>query len=221
MEMISGCPFDQGELPGIGITAQSHPRNGPARHPPPPRAAAQRRKHSERAVGALLRPLRPSRTGTRTETSGRSPRQRGPRRWPRPSPAYPIPPAAMASPRPGISPPKSPPPPVSEPTTPASSFWNRKTRVILNKELRVVVSSGSVMRSAQEDFRHYPMFRHRSATPAGLTGNGVVPSLGNNGASILRSAENARADSATARITAVGSQQSGTGSTHLKCRSRS
>jgi hypothetical protein len=47
------------------------------------------------------------------------------------------------------------------------------------------------MRSVQEDFRHYPMFRHRSATPAGLTGNGVVRSLGDNEASILGSAENA------------------------------
>jgi hypothetical protein len=58
-------------------------------------------------------------------------------------------------------------------------------------ELRVVVSSESVMRSIQEDSRHYPMFRHRSATPAGVTGNGVVRSLGDNVASIERSAENA------------------------------
>ena len=33
------------------------------------------------------------------------------------------------------------------------------------------------MRIAQEDSRHYPMFRHRSATPAGVTGNGVVPRI--------------------------------------------
>jgi len=26
----------------------------------------------------------------------------------------------------------------------------------------------------KEVFRHYPMFRHRSATPAGVTGNGEV-----------------------------------------------
>jgi hypothetical protein len=74
------------------------------------------------------------------------------------------------------------------------------------------------MRSAQEDFRHYPMFRHRSATPAGLAGNGVVRSLGDNVASILGSVGNARADPATASITAVGSQQIGTWSTHVKCR---
>jgi hypothetical protein len=61
------------------------------------------------------------------------------------------------------------------------------------------------MRIAQEGFRHYPMFRHRSATPAGVAGNGEVRSLGDNVASILGSAENARADSATASITAVGS----------------
>src|SRR5207248_8987960 len=55
------------------------------------------------------------------------------------------------------------------------------------------------------------MFRHRSATPAGVTGNGEVRSLGDNVTSILGSAGNARADSATASITAVGGQQSGTG----------
>src|SRR5208282_3064709 len=59
--------------------------------------------------------------------------------------------------------------------------------------------------------RHYPMFRHRSATPAGVTGNGDVRSLGDNVTSILGSAVNARADTATASITAVGGQQSGTG----------
>jgi hypothetical protein len=74
------------------------------------------------------------------------------------------------------------------------------------------------MRSIQEGFHHYPMFRHRSATPAGVTGNGVVRSLGDNVASIARSAGNARADSATASITAVGSQQFGTWSTKVKCR---
>jgi hypothetical protein len=42
-------------------------------------------------------------------------------------------------------------------------------------ELRVVVSSGSVMRIVQEDSRHYPMFRHRSATPAGVAGNPGAP----------------------------------------------
>jgi hypothetical protein len=61
------------------------------------------------------------------------------------------------------------------------------------------------MRIAQEGFRHYPMFRHRSATPAGVAGNDEVRSLGDNETSILRSAGNARADPATASITAVGS----------------
>ena len=37
-------------------------------------------------------------------------------------------------------------------------------------------------------FRHYPMFHHRSATPAGVTGNGDVQSLGDNVTSILGSA---------------------------------
>ncbi len=64
---------------------------------------------------------------------------------------------------------------------------------------------------AKEVYRHYPMFRHRSATPACVTGNGEVRSLGNNVASILGSAVNARANTATASINAVGSQQSGTG----------
>ena len=52
--------------------------------------------------------------------------------------------------------------------------------------LRVVASSRSVMQSVQEDSRHYPMFRHRFATPAGVTGNGVVRSLGDNVASIKK-----------------------------------
>src|SRR3954463_12190324 len=55
------------------------------------------------------------------------------------------------------------------------------------------------------------MFRHRSATPTGVTGNGEVRSLGDNVTSILGSAGDARADTATASITAVGGQQSGTG----------
>ena len=59
---------------------------------------------------------------------------------------------------------------------------------------------------AKEVFRHYPMFRHRSATPAGVTGNGEVRSLGDNVTSILGSAVNARADTATASIMAVGGQ---------------
>jgi hypothetical protein len=47
------------------------------------------------------------------------------------------------------------------------------------------------------------MFRHRSATPAGVTGNGEVRSLGDNVTSIKGSAVGARADTATASITAV------------------
>jgi hypothetical protein len=60
------------------------------------------------------------------------------------------------------------------------------------------------------------MFRHRSATPAGVTGNGAVRSLGDNVTSILGSAVNARADTATASITAVGGQQSGRGQPGLR-----
>ena len=63
----------------------------------------------------------------------------------------------------------------------------------------------------QGGFRHYPMFCHRSATPAGVAGNGDVRSLGDNVTSILGSAVEARADTATASITAVGGQQSGSG----------
>ena len=37
-------------------------------------------------------------------------------------------------------------------------------------------------------FRHYPMFRHWPVTPAGVTGNGDVRSLGDNVTSILGSA---------------------------------
>ena len=48
------------------------------------------------------------------------------------------------------------------------------------------------------------MFRHRSATPAGVTGNGEVRSPGDNVTSILGSAVDARADTVTASITAVG-----------------
>src|SRR5208283_3349451 len=58
-------------------------------------------------------------------------------------------------------------------------------------------------------FRHYPMFRHRSATPAGVPGNGDVRSLGDNVTSILGSAVNARANTATASITAVGASSPG------------
>src|SRR5262249_14596627 len=62
-----------------------------------------------------------------------------------------------------------------------------------------------------EPGRHYPMFRHRSATPAGGAGNGAVRSLGDNVTSIFGSAVGARADTATASITAVGGQPSGRG----------
>jgi len=55
------------------------------------------------------------------------------------------------------------------------------------------------------------MFRHRSATLAGGAGNGAVRSLGDNVTSIRGSAGDARAEPATASITAVGGQPSGTG----------
>src|SRR3954453_6749250 len=63
----------------------------------------------------------------------------------------------------------------------------------------------------KEVYRHYPMFRHRSATPAGVAGNGGGRSPGDDVTSIGRSAVNARADTATASIAAVGGQQPGTG----------
>ncbi|MGZ3397371.1 MAG: hypothetical protein ACXVB2_24950, partial [Isosphaeraceae bacterium] len=78
--------------------------------------------------------------------------------------------------------------------------------------LRAIRSVSSTCNAyAKEVFRHYPMFRHRSATPAGVTGNGEVRSPGDNVTSIERSAVGARADTATASIAAVGGQQSGTG----------
>ena len=62
---------------------------------------------------------------------------------------------------------------------------------LMGIRLRFVASSRSVMRYAKEVFCHYPMFRHRSATPAGVTGNGDVRSLGDNVTSILGSSVNA------------------------------
>ena len=64
---------------------------------------------------------------------------------------------------------------------------------------------------SQDGLPTLPDVPHRSAIPAGVTGNGDVRSLGDNVTSILGSAVNARADMATAIITAVGGQQSGTG----------
>src|SRR4051812_10779587 len=77
--------------------------------------------------------------------------------------------------------------------------------------VRFVASFSTCNALCKEVFQHDPMFRHRSATPAGVTGNGEVRSLGDNVTSILGSAGNARADTATASITAVGGQQSGAG----------
>src|SRR5271166_107848 len=66
------------------------------------------------------------------------------------------------------------------------------------------------------------MFRHRSATPAGVAGNGEVRSLGNNVTSIYGSVVKARADTTTASTKAVGGQQSGVRSTHqqIRCQER-
>ena len=66
-------------------------------------------------------------------------------------------------------------------------------------------------------FRHYPMFRHRSATPVGVTGNGEVRSLGDNVTSILGSAVGARADTATASINGGRGLAVRVGSTQVKC----
>src|ERR1700691_1428807 len=85
-------------------------------------------------------------------------------------------------------------------------------RSLIFVRLRAIRSIFSTCNAlCKEVFRHYPMFRHRSATPAGVTGNGEVRSLGDNVASILGSAVNARANTATASIMAVGGQQSGSG----------
>ena len=61
------------------------------------------------------------------------------------------------------------------------------------------------------------MFRHRSATPTGVAGNGEVRSLGNNVTSIYGSVVKARADTTTASTKAVGGQQSRVRSTQVKC----
>src|SRR4051794_41900980 len=61
------------------------------------------------------------------------------------------------------------------------------------------------------------MFRHRFATPAGVTGNGEVRSPGDNVTSIERSAVGARADTANASITAVGGQPPGSGQPRGRC----
>ena len=53
--------------------------------------------------------------------------------------------------------------------------------------------------------------------PSGPHHNGEVRSLGDNVTSIYGSVVNARADTATASITAVGGQQPGAGSTQVKC----
>src|SRR5271154_1317503 len=81
---------------------------------------------------------------------------------------------------------------------------HRRTLFQLPVPLRAIRSIFSTCNALCKDvFRHYPMFRHRSATPAGVTGNGGVRSLGNNATSIYGSAVNARANTATASITAV------------------
>ena len=92
--------------------------------------------------------------------------------------------------------------------------WKKVWRTVRRLQARIAATRCifSICNAlAKEVYRHYPMFRHRSATPAGVTGNGEVRSLGDNVTSILGSAVDARADTATASITAVGGQQSGTG----------
>jgi hypothetical protein len=57
-----------------------------------------------------------------------------------------------------------------------------------------------------------------AVTPGGLTGHGEVRSLGDHVTSILGSAVDARADTATASITAVGDHQSRSDQPPLKSR---
>ena len=58
---------------------------------------------------------------------------------------------------------------------------------LFSAPLRAIRSISSTCNaSCKEVSRHYPMFRHRSATPAGVTGNGGVRSLGDNVTSIQR-----------------------------------
>ena len=52
--------------------------------------------------------------------------------------------------------------------------------------------------------RRHPMFRHRFATAACFPGNGLVRSLRDNVTSIFGSVVQARADTTTASINAVG-----------------
>jgi len=61
-------------------------------------------------------------------------------------------------------------------------------RCFLLRCVRFVASSRPVIRYAKKVFRHYPLFRHRSATPAGVTGNGGARNPGDNVTSILGSA---------------------------------
>jgi hypothetical protein len=78
-------------------------------------------------------------------------------------------------------------------------------KIVVFSPLRAIRSICSICNAFyKEVFRHYPMFRHRSATPAGVTGNGEVRSPGDNVTSILGSAVDVRADTATGSITAVG-----------------
>ena len=72
-----------------------------------------------------------------------------------------------------------------------STEWSRGLRRF-SVPLRAIRSVSSTCNAlCKEVFRHYPMFRHRSATPAGVTGNGEVRSPGDNVTSIERSAVNA------------------------------
>ena len=69
------------------------------------------------------------------------------------------------------------------PKHPGSHFADRCSSIRLCA-IRSIFSTCNA--SCKEVFRHYPMFRHRSATPAGVTGNGGVRSPGDNVASIKR-----------------------------------
>jgi hypothetical protein len=89
---------------------------------------------------------------------------------------------------------------------------------IIRLGVRVVVCSGSVIRCVEDDHRYDPMFRHRSATPAGDTGNGIVRSLGDNGASIPKIGRQRVSQTGDCQHHGGREPAVGTGSINVKCR---
>jgi hypothetical protein len=82
--------------------------------------------------------------------------------------------------------------------------------------VRHEVAGVSVMRNTK--LRHDLLFCQQSPTRTGVPGNGEVGSSGDNATSSPGMAAKARADAATASLTAVGSQERGHGECNVKCR---